>query len=299
LNILITGGSGDLGQILCPDLIKLGYQPKVIDLVPPKMSNVAYYLASILDRKALQEAMDDCRAVVHIAAWHGIHEYRGEHDAFDFWDLNVTGTFNVFEAAARAGVKNVIFMSSTSVDEQNGLYGHTKVVGEEIARTYAARHKMNVIILRARAFIPPWNKNVYKDYIEWARWFWSGAVHIKDVSQAVCKSVEKLISKETAQHHETAVEEPVPLTLVVDGAYEYTDSDLKNWDAHGLGSTFRRHYPEYYDLAIEYGLYPAEKPHKLDITATREAIDYQPQFSLKSLLQELERYGKEGPPPPA
>jgi nucleoside-diphosphate-sugar epimerase len=287
MTILITGGSGDLGQTLCPNLIALGFMPKVIDPREPVLKTIEYDKASIMDRAALQEAMEDCRMVVHIAAWHGIHEYRGERDAYEFWDLNVTGTFNVFEAAARARIKNIVFVSSTSVDEQNGLYGHTKVLGEQIARTYAARHNMNVIILRPRAFIPPWNKTVYKDYIEWARWFWSGAVHINDVSQAVCKSVEKLASGKALDH---------PLTLVVDGAYEYTDEELAHWDVEGPGTTFQRHYPQYYNLALENGLYPAEKPHKLDIKETVEAIGYNPKFSLLSLLKELERYGKNGPP---
>ncbi len=289
MTIIITGGSGDLGQRLCPDLIQLGYMPKVIDLLPPRTPDIQFEPVSILDREDLNQALLGSRMVVHIAAWHGIHEYRGEHDAYDFWDLNVTGTFNVFEAAARANIKNVVFISSTSVDEQNGLYGHTKVLGEQIAATYASRHKMNVIILRPRAFIPPWNTTVYKDYIEWARWFWSGAVHVNDVSQAVCKSVERLSSGGDLDG---------PLTLVVDGAYEYSDEDLSNWDAEGPGSTFKRHYSQYYTLALENGLYPAEKPHKLEISQTISAIGYQPMYSLRSLLEELEQYGKDGPPPP-
>lgn len=289
MTILITGGSGDLGQILCPELMSLGFMPKVIDLRPPLQENIEYCPGSILDRDILNAAAQGCRMVVHIAAWHGIHEYRRERDVYEFWDLNVTGTFNVFEAAARAHIKNVVFISSTSVEEQNGLYGHTKVMGEQIAATYAARHKMNVIILRPRAFIPPWNKAVYQDYIEWARWFWSGAVHINDVSQAVCKSVEILAAGRLLER---------PLTLVVDGAYEYSDGDLANWDSEGPGSTFQRHYPQYYNLALENGLYPAEKPHKLDISETVKEIDFRPKFSLRTLLEELERYGKDGPPAP-
>jgi nucleoside-diphosphate-sugar epimerase len=293
MTILITGGSGDLGQTLCPELMALGHTLKIIDVRVPTIKTVQFIEASILDRQALQRAMDNCRMVVHIAAWHGVHEYRGERDVYQFWDLNVTGTFNVFEAAARANIKNIVFISSTSVDEQNGLYGHTKVLGEQIAATYAARHNMNVIILRPRAFIPPWNKAVYEDYIEWARWFWSGAVHINDVSQAVCKSVEKLSSPEVREHPLVK-----PLTLVIDGAYEYNDEELANWDAEGPGTTFQRHYAQYYNLALENGLYPAEKPHKLDSREAVEAIGYQPQFSLRSLLEELERFGKDGPPPP-
>jgi nucleoside-diphosphate-sugar epimerase len=289
MTILITGGSGDLGQILCPELLAQGFMPKVIDPREPALKTIEYCQGSILDRQLLNEAAMDCRMVVHIAAWHGIHEYRQERDVYEFWDLNVTGTFNVFEAAARAKIKNIVFISSTSVHEQNGLYGHTKVMGEQIAATYAARHEMNVIILRPRAFIPSWNRAVYQDYIEWARWFWSGAVHVSDVSHAVCKSVEKLSCGKVLES---------PLTLVVDGAYEYSDEDLANWDSEGPGSTFQRHYPQYYNLALENGLYPAEKPNKLDISETVKEIDFRPQYSLRCLLEDLERYGKDGPPVP-
>jgi nucleoside-diphosphate-sugar epimerase len=55
--------------------------------------------ASILDRSKLTEIFRGCDCVVHIAAWHGIHEDRGEKDTYDFFDLNVRGTFEVFEAA--------------------------------------------------------------------------------------------------------------------------------------------------------------------------------------------------------
>ena len=48
--------------------------------------------------------------------------------------FNVTGTMNVFEAAHRAGVTQVVYLSSTSVRNHASLYGHTKVLGEEIAQ---------------------------------------------------------------------------------------------------------------------------------------------------------------------
>jgi hypothetical protein len=38
------------------------------------------------------------------------------------------------------------------------------------------------------------------------------------------------------------------------------DADLADWDADGPGSTFKKYYPEYYDLALSYGLDPALKP---------------------------------------
>jgi hypothetical protein len=37
----------------------------------------------------------------------------------------------------------------------------------------------------------------------------------------------------------------------------------------GLGSTFKKYYPEYYDLALSYGFDPALKPTRLDISERR------------------------------
>jgi hypothetical protein len=90
-----------------------------------------------------------------------------------------------------------------------------------------------------------------------------------------------------------------PLVLTVDGAYEYTDEDLRDWDREGPGTTFRKYYPEYYDLAVRHGLDPGRRPEKLDITETRRWLGYEPQYSLKNLLAELDRFGEAGPPAPA
>jgi UDP-glucose 4-epimerase len=78
---------------------------------------------TVLDRSKLTEILHRCDCIVHIAARHGIHEDRGKKDAYDFFDLNVRGTFEVFEAAASVGVGKVIFISTTSVYRPNTRYG--------------------------------------------------------------------------------------------------------------------------------------------------------------------------------
>lgn len=288
MRVLLTGGAGDLGYTVSKQLAAQGDVPVRLDVRAPADDNGIFVSGSILDRDTVARAMQDIDCVVHIAAWHGVHEFRREKDAYDFWDLNVTGTFNVFEAAARAGIQRVIYISSTSVDEPYGVYGHTKVLGEEIARTYAKRHGMSVIILRPRAFIPYWNKVIYNSFVEWAQWFWGGAVHINDVTQAVLQSIRLL---ETGTVNE-------PLTLTLDGAYDFTDVDLANWDADGAGSTFRRYYADYVDLVTMHGLKPEQKPEKLDITETRRWLGYNPTYGLRDLLRELAQYGESGPPRP-
>ncbi|MBS0642302.1 MAG: NAD(P)-dependent oxidoreductase, partial [Proteobacteria bacterium] len=114
MNVLLTGGAGDLGQTLAPLLRAAGDKPIVLDLRAPT-TDADFICGSVLDRKNLQDWLTGIDAIVHIAAWHGIHESRGEKDAYDFFDLNVRGTFEVFEAASRAGVGNIVHISTTSL----------------------------------------------------------------------------------------------------------------------------------------------------------------------------------------
>jgi nucleoside-diphosphate-sugar epimerase len=287
MKVVLTGGSGDLGQTLVPRLLARGDTPVILDIRAPPSTEAAFILGSVLDRARLTEYFAGCDCIVHIAAWHGIHESRGEKDAYDFFDLNVRGTFEVFEAAATAAIDKVVYISTTSVYRPDTLYGRAKRLAEQIAGDYASYRGMNVITLRPRAFIPFWNRSAYANYIEWARWFWKGAVHVDDVAAAVMLSLDLLAREKVGDH-------PI---LTIDGAYDYTRADLDHWDADGAGSTFRKYYAEYQDLALAHGLDPALKPNRLDMSETVRRLGYQPSFGLAQLLAELREYGENGPPP--
>src|SRR5262245_21777226 len=127
MRILLTGGSGDLGRLLSEALVGRGDEPAVIDPAPPHPCAKMYFPASILDRAAVARSVEGVGCVIHIAAWHGIHEARRTKTVYDFHDLNVTGTFNVLEASASAGVKRFVLISSTSVSDRYGVYGHSKI----------------------------------------------------------------------------------------------------------------------------------------------------------------------------
>lgn len=290
MKIILTGGSGDLGQTLVPRLIDKGDIPVILDIrAPMNLKQEGLFIqGSILDRPELKEFFRGCDCIVHIAAWHGIHESGGAKNAYDFFDLNVRGTFEVFEAAAAVGINKIIYISTTSVHRPDTLYGRSKILAEHIAEDYWKHSNMNVITLRPRGFIPFWNRDVYTNYSDWARWFWQGAVHIDDVASAVMLSLD-LISRQQLEQH---------LILTLDSAYEYTEADLDHWDADGAGSTFKKHYSEYYDLALSYRLDPASKPTRLDISETVRWLGYKPSYGLARLLSELAAYGDSGPPRP-
>ena len=214
MKVLLTGGSGNLGQTLLPKLLDRGDTPVTLDVRAPLHLNkgAVFIEGSVLDRAKLTEICRDCDCIVHIAAWHGIHEDRGEKDAYDFFDLNVRGAFEVFEAAAAAGIGKVVFISTTSVYRPNTRYGSSKILAELIAEDYRKHRLMNVVTLRARGFIPYWDRAVYAKYSDWARWFWKGAVHIDDVAAAVMLSLDLLSRRQLDRQ----------LVLTLDSAYEYS-----------------------------------------------------------------------------
>ena len=74
--MLLTGGSGNLGQTLVPMLLDKGHTPVILDVRAPRdlKKGAVFIEESILDRAKLAEIFRGGDCIVHIAAWHGIHE---------------------------------------------------------------------------------------------------------------------------------------------------------------------------------------------------------------------------------
>lgn len=281
MNIFLTGGSGDVGSLLTRALVAQGHNVTSIDVATPKVTPTRFVAGSITDRAALAQAMQGIDCVIHIAAWHGVHETT--RSVAEFHDLNVTGTFNTLQAAVDAGATQFIFISSTSVSDRFGIYGSTKVIGEEMVSAYAARHPhIAFTTLRPRAFIPSWNRSVYQDYLQWVEWFSKGAVHIDDFCASI---VAALAHRPPAGQHDI---------FAIDGAYDYSPADLAAWN----DQTFAKYYPEYVELARQHGIDTARKPKALDIAPDARLPGYTPRFSMRNMLEELARYGTKGPPSP-
>jgi nucleoside-diphosphate-sugar epimerase len=131
-----------------------GNTPVILEVRAPRdlKKRALFIEGSILDRAKLADAFRACDCIVHIAAWHGIHEDRDKKNSYDFFDLNVRGTFEVFEAAASLGIDKVIFISTTSAYRPDTLYGRSKILAELIAEDYRKHRHMNVVTLRPRGF---------------------------------------------------------------------------------------------------------------------------------------------------
>src|SRR5215210_5841737 len=97
MRVLIVGAAGSLGRQLAPELADRGHEVVCCDLKPVAGSPYQWVLGDIREPHVLAEAAEGCDGLVHIPAWHGIHlRHRSRRD---FWELNVDGAFNAFQAA--------------------------------------------------------------------------------------------------------------------------------------------------------------------------------------------------------
>ena len=86
MKVLLTGRSGDLGQTLVRRLLDRNDTPVILDVrVPRELKPGAVFIqGSVLHRPQLPEIFRGCDCIVHIAAWHGIHEDRGREKCLRF-----------------------------------------------------------------------------------------------------------------------------------------------------------------------------------------------------------------------
>jgi nucleoside-diphosphate-sugar epimerase len=186
--IAFTGGSGKAGRHVLPWLVNKGYEVLNLDLVPLDRAGIHNLSLDIADSGQVFNALSmhtdfpdldipggpkKFDAVVHFAAVPRIM-LKPDNETFR---VNVMGTYNVIEAAAKLGIKKIIIASSETtygvcfaeglrdfhqfpleedydVDPMDS-YGLSKVVNEKTARTFAERFGIDVYALRIGNVIEP------------------------------------------------------------------------------------------------------------------------------------------------
>ncbi len=111
--ILITGGSGFIGNHVAQVLLKQGLEVKIYDLKPSSLSKVESVQGDILDKVQLEQAAHGCDAIVHLAAQ--ISVPRSIENPEETYNINVTGTQNVIACAEKMGIRRVLLASSAAV----------------------------------------------------------------------------------------------------------------------------------------------------------------------------------------
>lgn len=127
MRVAITGGTGFVGSHLATRLASEGHE--VVRLGRQARAGEEIVSASLDDVEQLTKAFESCRAVAHCA---GINRELGEQ-TYD--RVHVAATRNVVEAARRAGVEKIVFMSFLRARPECGsAYHESKWAAEEIVR---------------------------------------------------------------------------------------------------------------------------------------------------------------------
>lgn len=213
-SILITGGTGFLGLHASDHFAKKGIDVTVIDLHPfqpeDEISNVDYVQGDVRNSELLENTVREVDAVIHAASAIPTWQDSEIHNAV------VQGTQTVIEAAYKANLERVVYISSAAVYGKRdqppvtedshlhprSVYGKAKLEAEKICREYRDRG-LCVPIVRPQALIGPQRLGVFQILFNWVD---SGAnipligsgenkyqlLHVKDM----VVTLEILLSKE-------------------------------------------------------------------------------------------------------
>lgn len=154
--VLVTGGAGFIGSHLVDALVERGARVRVLDnFSTGRRANLArarerieLLNADLRDLAVCRQACEGVAFVFHQAALGSVP--RSMEDPATTIAVNVTGTANLFAAAREAGVRRLVYASSSSVygdserlpkregEEGRPLspYAFSKVAGEQLAATF-------------------------------------------------------------------------------------------------------------------------------------------------------------------
>lgn len=170
MKVLVTGGAGFIGSHLADLLIEKGHKVVVIDnLSNGRLNNINHLLDNknfkfheldIINLDEIKPIFKNVDWVFHMAGMADI--VPSIESPKKYYDCNVTGTFNVLEAAREASIKKIVYAASSSsygipdnypTAETADIspqypYALTKYMGEELVIHWSQTYKISAISLR-------------------------------------------------------------------------------------------------------------------------------------------------------
>jgi len=205
--ILVTGASGFLGSAVVAQLRACGFHLRTTGRrVLPCGALPNYTAADVCDESSVSRLVDGVEVVIHAAGL--AHRHRGgSSQAGHFLHVNARGTEAIARAAAAAGCRRIVLVSSVAVygngsqpkTESDACfptspYASSKLAAEQLATEVAASTNMELIILRMATLYgenDPGNVGRLLRAIDRRRFVWIGAgqnrkslVHVEDAASA-------------------------------------------------------------------------------------------------------------------
>lgn len=125
--ILVTGGTGYIGSHTCVELIQAGYQVVIMDNLYNSSIDVLdrieeitkerpkFYQIDLLDTEGLHRIFEENKidAVIHFAGYKAVGE--SVEKPLLYYENNIAGSINLYNAMRDANVKKIVFSSSATV----------------------------------------------------------------------------------------------------------------------------------------------------------------------------------------
>ncbi|HWI05459.1 MAG TPA: NAD-dependent epimerase/dehydratase family protein, partial [Acidimicrobiales bacterium] len=154
MRVLVTGGAGFIGSNLADAFLADGHEVRVLDDLSTGFAENVPLAAELIeggvaDRDTVVKAVDGVELVVHLAAHRAV--LRSVEDPLATDTANTHGTLTVLKSAVDAGVRRVVYASSSSVygldppmptpetapPKPLSPYGVSKLAGEHYCRVFA------------------------------------------------------------------------------------------------------------------------------------------------------------------
>ena len=179
--VAISGGAGFLGLHLARRLVADGHDVRTLDLAPlddvPLEGRVEELHGDVRVAADARRLVAGADVLVHAAAALPIQVSRAA-----IRSVNVEGAAVTFAAAAEAGVRRVVLISSTAVygvPERHpiheddplvgvGHYGESKIEAERLCEAFA-RRGLETVIVRPKTFVGPERLGVFEILFDWVR----------------------------------------------------------------------------------------------------------------------------------
>jgi len=281
MKILLTGAGGNVGQGMTARLRQARHELVLHDINRlPEAEPFAALPFVQGDAQAgigFDRAAAGCDLILHTPAWHGVH-WRAKTEA-DFWRLNVDGTFWMFQAAAAAGIKRVVFLSSQAWHGHYDKYGFTKRIGEELCEYFRRAHGIGYVAIRPADFTP------WGSFTGYGARLLYGGVDREDVLDSIEKSIEFLAPEPDGEAPAVVVNAVRPNA--------FNAEQLEGWEADPA-STCEAVFPGSRELVEKYQINIERRPDLPDLGEGAARIGYAPVRHFATFLDELRRLESEG-----
>ncbi|HKM19641.1 MAG TPA: NAD-dependent epimerase/dehydratase family protein [Candidatus Dojkabacteria bacterium] len=215
--VIVTGGSGHIGNVLVRALLSKGYKVGVIDLDPKDKAleglDIEYYQGDIRDLDFLTKIFKKAKYVCHLA---GIISIAPGKEKL-MYDVNVEGTKTVIEACKKAKVKRLLYTSSIHAlyEPPKGIpiieklakitgvkdeYGKTKILAtQEVLK--ASKQDLDTVVVYPTGIVGPYDfrhsefGSLIRDARKYSKVFYIEGgynfVDVRDVANGIILALEK------------------------------------------------------------------------------------------------------------